>query len=167
MSLTKEAIIVRKGSDPQTSEEFLLRASNLLGGSRVLRHNLNSYLDVHDLILQGLPGRALSHLTGHLVWLTYNVDLQKALGVSARTFQRRKHAPAKPLGLEQSNRAWKFAEILAKATEVFGGQKDAEQWLDKPAVGLDYRRPLDLLVTPAGVELVENYLQRMEFGVYS
>ena len=28
---------------------------------------------------------------------------------------------------------WKFAEVLAKATEVFGSQTDAEQWMERPA----------------------------------
>ena len=35
-----------------------------------------------------------------------------------------------------------------------------------PAVGLDQRRPLDLLVTPAGTKIVEDFLQRLEYGVY-
>lgn len=42
---------------------------------------------------------------------------------------------------------------------------EAEQWLERPAIGLDQRRPIDLLGTPAGVELVEDYLERLEYGV--
>jgi len=63
---------------------------------------------------------------------------------------------------------WKFAEILAKATAVLGSQQEeAEQWLERPAIGLDQRRPIDLLATPAGAKLVEDYLIRLEFGVYA
>ncbi|TIY10108.1 MAG: DUF2384 domain-containing protein, partial [Mesorhizobium sp.] len=40
-------------------------------------------------------------------------------------------------------------------------------WLERPAIGLDQRRPIDLLATPAGVELVEDYLERLEYGVYA
>ncbi len=36
-----------------------------------------------------------------------------------------------------------------------------------PAIGLDNRIPIDLLSTTAGVEAVEHYLTRMEYGVYS
>ncbi|CDZ67170.1 Hypothetical protein NGAL_HAMBI2605_54490 [Neorhizobium galegae bv. orientalis] len=78
-----------------------------------------------------------------------------------------KDAPSKPLSQEQSGRAWKFAEILSKATDVLGTQAEAEQWLERPAIGLDQRRPIDLLGTPAGVELVEDYLERLEYGVYA
>jgi putative toxin-antitoxin system antitoxin component (TIGR02293 family) len=87
--------------------------------------------------------------------------------MSLRTYQRRKDALAKPLSQEQSGRTWKFAEILSKATDVFGSQQEAEQWLERPAIGLDQRRPIDLLATPAGVELVEEYLERMVYGVYT
>ena len=86
--------------------------------------------------------------------------------MSLRTFQRRKNTPAKPLNKEQSGRTWKFAEILAKATEVLGSQEEAEQWLERPAIGLNQRRPIDLLETPAGMELVEDYLMQLEYGVY-
>jgi len=61
----------------------------------------------------------------------------------------------------------KLAEILAKATAVLGSKEDAEQWLEKPAIGLDQRKPMDLLATPAGVEMVEDYLGRLEYGVYT
>src|SRR5260370_9472837 len=73
----------------------------------------------------------------------------------------------KGLNQEQSGRTGKFAEILAKATTIFGSQERAEQWLEKPATGLNQRRPIDLLSTPAGVELVEDFLERLEYGVYT
>jgi putative toxin-antitoxin system antitoxin component (TIGR02293 family) len=87
--------------------------------------------------------------------------------MSLRTIQRRKEAPSKRLNQEQSGRTWKFAEILAKATAVLGSQEEAEQWLQRPAMGLDQRRPLDLLATPAGVEIVQDFLGRLEYGVYT
>jgi putative toxin-antitoxin system antitoxin component (TIGR02293 family) len=59
------------------------------------------------------------------------------------------------------------AEILTRATSVFGSRTAAEAWLARPAVGLDQRRPVDLLTTPAGVELVESFLGRIEYGVYT
>jgi putative toxin-antitoxin system antitoxin component (TIGR02293 family) len=61
----------------------------------------------------------------------------------------------------------KFAEVLAKATAVFGSREEAEQWLERPAIGLDQRRPIDLLATPAGAKIVKDFLTRMKFGVYA
>jgi putative toxin-antitoxin system antitoxin component (TIGR02293 family) len=59
----------------------------------------------------------------------------------------------------------KVTEILARATAVFGGQKEAKQWLERPAIGLDQRRPIDLLATAAGAKIVEDHLTRLAFGV--
>jgi putative toxin-antitoxin system antitoxin component (TIGR02293 family) len=133
----------------------------------VLSRRVASPLEAHELLLRGLPASALDHLVRHLQVIHKTDSLEKAVGMSLRTYQRRKDAPAKPLSQEQSGRTWKFAEILSKATDVFGSQQEAEQWLERPAIGLDQRRPIDLLATPAGVELVEEYLERMVYGVYT
>jgi putative toxin-antitoxin system antitoxin component (TIGR02293 family) len=143
------------------------RAADLLGGSRVLHHELRHPLDVHEALSHGLPREALTHLVNNLSILRNRSVLEQAIGVSLRTSQRFKAAPGKPLSKEQSGRAWKFAEILAKATEVLGSQEEAEQWLERPAIGLDQRRPIDLLTTPAGEKLVEEFLERLEYGVYA
>lgn len=159
--------VTAKASTSGTGGGELQKIEALLGGSRVLARRLTNALDAHELLLQGLPASALDHLVGNLVFIGKNESLEKAVGMSLRTWQRRKDTPSKPLSQEQSGRAWKFAEILSKATDVFGSQAEAEQWLERPAVGLDQRRPIDLLGTPAGVELVEDHLDRLEYGVYA
>jgi putative toxin-antitoxin system antitoxin component (TIGR02293 family) len=145
----------------------LQKVFELLGGARVLHKHPQSALDAHELLLDGLPPGALFHLVERLVFLQKPDSLEKAIGMSLRTYQRRKDAHSKPLSQEQSGRTWKFAEILSKATDVFGSQEDAEQWLERPAIGLDQRRPIDLLATPAGVEIVEDHLGRLAYGVYA
>ncbi|HXZ01093.1 MAG TPA: antitoxin Xre/MbcA/ParS toxin-binding domain-containing protein [Stellaceae bacterium] len=143
------------------------RVADLLGGPKVLRRRLQDPLDVHEFLSHGLPRAALTHLFQKVVLVHSQDFFELALGMSLRTFQRFKLQPRKPLSKEQSGRTWKFAEILAKATEVFGSQQEAEQWLERPAIGLEQRRPIDLLATPAGVKLVEEFLDRVEYGVYT
>ena len=55
------------------------------------------------------------------------------------------------------------AEIVAKA---LGSQEDAERWLQTLAIGLNRQRPIDILATRAGAEIVENFLSQLEYGVY-
>ena len=98
--------------------------------------------------------------------MTISAFIKKAIGMSLRSLLRHKAASEKPLSSEQSGRTCKFAETLAKAAAVLGSQEEAERWLERPAIGLDQRRPIDLLSTPAGVEMVENLLERLEYGVY-
>jgi putative toxin-antitoxin system antitoxin component (TIGR02293 family) len=150
----------------QEGEGSLQTISDLLGGSQILGTEIKSDLDAHELLHQGLPRAALRSLVDKIHLITTD-EAFEALGVSLRTLQRHKSEPDALLDVQQSGRAWKFAEILAKATRVLGSQNEAEQWLRRPAIGLDQRRPVDLLTTPAGVKLVEDYLGRLEYDVYT
>ncbi|MCK1395499.1 DUF2384 domain-containing protein [Bradyrhizobium sp. 1] len=145
----------------------LTAVARLLGGTATLRKMPQSPLEAHEILLNGLPSRALLHLIEHLDFLRWDDSFARAIGMSHRTYQRHTAENTGQLSSEQSGRAWKLAEILVKATSVFGSQAEAEQWLERPAVGLDQRKPIDLLATPAGVELVEDFLARLEYGVYA
>lgn len=141
------------------------RVAILLGGPNVLKLTPEGALDVHDLLASGLPAQALLTLVKRLVFLQPAMLLEKAIGISMRTVRRK--TSRQKLSQEQSARLWKFAEVLAKASEVFGSQKNAEEWLERPAIGLDQRRPIDLLLTPPGIQLLQSYLQRLACGVYT
>lgn len=146
---------------------MLSEVAGLLGAPRTLRSVPQNPLEAHEMLLAGLPARALTHLVDNFVFLRWDESFSKAIGMSLRTYQRHLSATARPLNQEQSGRTWKLAEILAKATVIFGSRPEAEQWLERPAIGLDQRKPIDLLATPAGTELVEDFLVRLEHGVYA
>lgn len=50
---------------------------------------------------------------------------------------------------------------------MLGSQQEAKAWLERPAIGLNQRRTIDLLAMPAGAEIVETFLKRIEYGVYT
>lgn len=146
-----------------------VRAYQLLGGRKIIKHTVRNSLDAHDVIVKGISSQAIVHLVATVSVLSSGDALNKAIGMSLRTFQRKKKTEKGKdrLSTEQSSRAWRFAEILAQATDVMGNQESAETWMLAPATGLDNRRPIDLLSTAAGAEAVENHLTRMEYGVYT
>ncbi len=156
----------RKPTDPDCGES-LQKVTALFGVPRAFSLRNTGPLEAHELLFKGLPATALDHLLAQLTLIRKMDSLAKAIGMSLRTYQRLRETQAKSLSREQSGRAWKFAEILSRATDVFGSQLRAEQWLEEPVIGLDRRRPIDLLETPAGVTLVEDYLTRLEYGVYT
>ena len=53
--------------------------------------------------------------------------------------------------------------VVAKTAAVFGSRQTAEQWMEEPAIGLNPQRPVDLLSSLEGRELVS----QIEFGVYT
>ena len=143
------------------------KVTRLLGGAQVLRRELRDPLQAHELLSRGLPSKALTCFIDNLVVLKWDDSFSKAIGMSQRTYQRHTSTGTKLLSQEQSGRTWKLAEILAKATDVFGSRRQAEQWLERPAIGLNQRRPIELLATPAGVEMVEDLLERLAYGAYA
>lgn len=148
------------------ADPVIVHAAEMLGGEPVLRVSIRDRYDVHAAIARGLPAGCVLHLTGHLGQLSTESSM-RSLGMSMRTLQRRKGHPAERLTREQSARAWQLAEILTKASEVFGSQQKAERWLETPATGLNREMPIALLATPEGAKIVDDYLTRLDYGVYT
>jgi putative toxin-antitoxin system antitoxin component (TIGR02293 family) len=153
---------------PPEGAELYTRIADLLGGLGRPAAKIQGPYDVHAALLEGLPGSALTALLNSFRVLPRSGKrLETAMGVSLRTMQRKRGDAAKRLSTEQAGRTWQFAEILARATQVLGSQEAAEHWLERPAIGLDRNSPIDLLATPAGTKMVDDYLTRIEYGVYT
>lgn len=138
----------------------------VLGESRA---RIRTPIELHDWIIKGLPRHTAVHMVTHLHDLKLD-ETMKALSISMRTWQRiksDKSAMNEPLDADQSARVWNMAEILAKAEQVLGTREEAEQWLSRPALGLDSRRPIDLMASHQGAGLVKTLLEQMEYGVYA
>lgn len=159
--------ILESGGDEGVRADVGWGVVEMLGGSAVLDSPLNTSIDAHELLTEGLPTGALHHLVEHVALLQDGKRFNAALGMSARTHQRKKVGGPARLSREQSGRTWKFAEVLSKATDVFGSQRRAEDWMVQSARALDGRTPLELLATTAGTELVEDLLIRLDYGVYT
>lgn len=144
---------------------LMLRSSELMGVRR--RSPVLSRFDVHMAIVAGdLAYSALFHLIDVMKAVNEN-DITRALGISGRTLRRHRETPKKAMPPDLASKTWSFAETLARAAEVFGAREEAEQWLTRPALGLDGQRPVDMLQTAQGTELVNDFLTRLEYNVYS
>jgi len=138
----------------------------LLGGHEVFARAPRNLLDVHEWVSHGMPSASISHLA-HAIEPLPARTLSEALGVSVRTLHRKKGGQGDTLSVAQGGRTFKFAEVVAKATLVLGSREDAVRWLTSPAMGLDRQKPIELLATPVGTQLVEELLDRIEHGVYA
>ncbi len=158
----RAAADTRKG--PEDGLYFLSR--HYLGGKKFSKRSLSSRSEVHAAIVSGASYGALLHFISQMNGLL-EADIAKVLGLSTRTLRRQSEYPDKPMPADLASKAWLFAETLAKATDVFGGKEAAEAWVSKTAMGLDGQRPIDLLQTVQGAELVNDFLTRLQYGVYS
>ncbi|VII92228.1 DUF2384 domain-containing protein [Pseudomonas sp. E141] len=93
--------------------------------------------------------------------------VQRITGRSVRTVQRlAKETKPIRLNQQQSTVAFQYAQTLEHATNVFGSQSLAEDWLKKPCKYLDGYVPLELIDSSLGFQVLEDYLTRIEHGVY-
>jgi putative toxin-antitoxin system antitoxin component (TIGR02293 family) len=93
--------------------------------------------------------------------------MQRITGKSIRTVQRlTKETGQVRLNQQQSTVAFQYAQALEHATNVFGNLMLAEEWLRKPCKYLDGYVPLELIDNSLGFQAVEDYLTRIEYGVY-
>lgn len=142
------------------SAETLLET---LGGPRLLKRRARSLDDLHKLIQSGFPFGIYSHLV-QLSALTAE-EAEHVFQIPSRTLVRRKGQHR--FLPDESDRLYRFANVLAKATEVLGSAEKARHWLHQPNRALNLATPLNLLSTTAGTARVETLLGRLEYGVYS
>lgn len=57
-------------------------------------------------------------------------------------------------------------EIRKKAAYVLGEVDEAQRWLESPARGLDYRIPVEVMLTENGRQQVYDLLLQIEYCVY-
>ncbi|WP_250482155.1 antitoxin Xre/MbcA/ParS toxin-binding domain-containing protein [Caballeronia sp. GACF5] len=122
-------------------------------------------LQAHDVVTRGLPV-ALAREMIDEYGVVSREALLLAIGVSERTLQRGKDE-SRLLDSNATDRLLRLACITEQAIDVLGSKEAAERWLSQPAIGLDQRRPVELLQSSGGAELVKTLLTRMDYGVYS
>ena len=141
-------------------------AIEFMGGRRLFKQWPQSRAEIHGALVKGLPYAVLVHIVDHLSALSLD-EIADAVGISGRTLRRQRDQPERPMPPDLASKTWFLAETLAQASAVFGGRDAAERWMAGPAMGLDGARPIDLLRTLQGAELVTEFLGRLEHGVYN
>jgi putative toxin-antitoxin system antitoxin component (TIGR02293 family) len=137
------------------------RIQAFLGGAKVLRRS-NTLLQLHDAAERGLLVIVIDMLGKSLN--ASREDLLNALALSPRTLTRRQKEGV--LSPEESDRVLRLARVAAQAEEVLGAREDAVKWLHRPSRSLGGHKPLELVRTDAGSELVVDVLGRLEHGVF-
>lgn len=117
---------------------------------------------LHQLLKEGLPFTVYKNLAT-TAGLEHK-ELAKYAVIPPATLQRRaKSGRFKP---DESDRLYRFAEVLNAATDLFEGDTaGAQQWLLNPVRGLGGRRPVEMIATSAETESVLDLIGRLEHGV--
>ena len=114
-----------------------------------------------DLVRAGLPALVLDE-TAAVLGIAKSA-LIKAAGIPVSTAGAQQRS-GKPLSSEHSEKILRVLRATRRAEEVFGDKQEGRAWLTGDVPALGGRRPLDLLDTQDGYELVMNELERIIFG---
>ena len=135
-----------------------------LGGRKVLKKVIKKPDDLSLLVREGLPAASVPALAQKLG--IGNVVLSRTLGIPQRTLTRRLSQQSL-LTSSESDRTVRMARMYASAVEMIGEEDKAIEWLRTPNRALGGEKPLDLLDTDVGTQMVEDILGRIAYGVYS
>lgn len=139
-------------------------------GSRPQHHTsglasfTESGVKAHDAVVKGVSGRPLARIWESTRGTLPPDAILRAIGVSARTAHRISSDPDKPLDARTTDGIYRLESVRALAEEVLGSPAAANEWLNSEAMGLEFRKPIDLVSTSPGAEAVKTLLQRMNYG---
>ena len=86
-----------------------------------------------------------------------------AVIINPRTLSRRR-AQHSRLTMDESDRAARLARVRALAEETFADGRKADRWLHRELSLLDGRRPIDLIRTQVGAQMIEDLLADIAWG---
>ena len=127
----------------------------------------NSSVMAHDAVMKGISGKVFTRIWESTRGTLPTDAVLKAIGVSERTAHRIKTDPNKALDTRTTDGIYRFESVRVLAAEVLGSAEAAHEWLNTEAMGLEFRKPIDLISTSPGAEAVKTLLQRMKYGVYA
>ena len=134
--------------------------------ARTQEPTISNPLQMHDLLIQGTPVDEARLLQGQFKRIK-SEEFFKVLGIHRKTFSRRADSETARLDANSSDRLMRLRTTLTRAADVLGCSDAAEDWVCEPAIGLNNRRPIELLETSAGYEAVTNFLVQIDYGVYA
>lgn len=136
------------------------RAYAWLGGKAVLPFNAASPEGWVQLETNGVPIEAVNHSLEKGVFSTE--ELREIVGVATPIPPSRQSN----LSRDRSARFLRLTLVKAKAREVFGSKQKANRWLHTFNRTLQ-KAPIELLSTEQGARLVEEEINRIDWGVFS
>ena len=83
--------------------------------------------------------------------------------ITPKTFTRYRRENSKLPSLF-TELAIKILHLYNEGIEIFGTKEIFNHWISKENIGLSNKRPLDLLNTSTGVDMIYEELKRIEFG---
>lgn len=130
-------------------------------GDKSIEFELENRLDLIKLSRKGL---SLKNLFSILEYTSLTVkDLVKIIPLSERQLQR--YSKDQILRTDISVQLLQISELYSRGYEVFGSREKFRKWMEHPNMALSSVKPIELLDTSFGIQLVLDEIGRIEHGI--
>lgn len=136
---------------------------SLLGGPKAIGSSIRSEMDYYRISRKGIKKRALLNLAANL-----DISIRAIaaiLNVTERTLQRKGDSDL--LDGTTTEQVLQIAEVFSRGNEVFGSGADFREWVESGNKALGGKKPMELLSSRFGAQMVLDLLGRIEQGVFS
>jgi putative toxin-antitoxin system antitoxin component (TIGR02293 family) len=159
----KVAVIPQTGSRRSTSSASIAR----LNTERGVYVGAVGHIGPDAVIERSKKGLLISKLESVQAKSPFSESQWAAiLDMTLRTLQRQKQK-GETLDTARSERVILIEQMLQYGLEVFNDSEAFGSWLQSPSWPLNGKRPLDLLDTATGIQLVHAAIGRIDYGVFA
>jgi putative toxin-antitoxin system antitoxin component (TIGR02293 family) len=123
----------------------------------------NSSFAYMRIIKGGLKSKSIKSFIKHSNLTQKQVS--RLIHISERTLQR--NAPEKVINIGISEKLVELTRLFHKGIEVFNDKEKFNTWLFRPNKSLEDQKPIELIETSLGIDLVFDELLKIEHGVFS
>lgn len=125
---------------------------------------IDSYKNPYLLVKIANEGIQASNLEELYVLTKHNKNFfAEVLLISTKTIERY-IKENKTFNPSESEKLLKLQEMYQWGIDVFGNAEEFNNWIEKPAYGLNFMLPKELMKTINGIKLVEDELVRIAYG---
>jgi putative toxin-antitoxin system antitoxin component (TIGR02293 family) len=133
-------------------------------GSKQITTAVRSPFEDIELAVEGVSKASIDNLAVRL-GISKKKMAEEIFSLSVKTMERK--APSEKLDKRTSSHAIEIAHLMHHAYQVFEDEEKVKHWMNTGNRALKTRKPIDLLETLSGINLVNDILGRIEEGVYS
>ena len=138
-----------------------VQIEQLLGGTDVIGHKIRNEMDLYEVSKIGLPKKALINLIQNLGFSVKS--MASLLSITERTIQRK--SDTELLDFITSEQILQVADVYSRGNTVFGSQEKFKDWIMLTNKALNNMRPMDLLASRYGAQMVLDEIGRIEYGI--
>ena len=117
-------------------------------------------LELRERVKEGLTPKDIEPIKNYLQ--LSQSRLAETAAVSESTVSR--WSSSSPIGKSASAQFIKIDQLIAQGVELFGSEEAFHEWLTATNLALGNVKPLDLLVDPVGLDMVEAAIDALNHG---